>query len=309
MKRDESRERAHVHDEHPHNHGSPQRAHRITRNDRRPTPAARAYRRRTRSQIRNTKRVKTGQNTWKSANRDHTRDRCARHDNTKQSSRTQHATHGEAQQAPQTAPQLHADADADLKQPRIVPNRDSTTQQPNPNQPEPTQTDSTQLTRNTDTQITPVDNKSRRKRRAFCRSSAHRVDSLTPVLRSAVEPDRRKAETTQPRLKQTHLSHNPSHQQLWRQSSATVTETPKPPTLKQSQPTTTEAAVKTTQTPQTNTTQTNTTQTTNNPNNPPYAATKTISTPVLHGNTRRPAAIWLCAKPDRSSANNSRRII
>ena len=50
------------------------------------------------------------------------------------------------------------------------------------------------------TQITPVDNKSRRERRVVGRPSSHRVDSLTPVLRSAVEPDRRKAKTTQPRL-------------------------------------------------------------------------------------------------------------
>ena len=172
-------------------------------------PSRAPYRRRTRSQIRNTKRVKTGQNTWKSANRDHT-DRRTRHDNTKQSSCTQHTTHGEAQKAPQTAPQPHADADADLRQPHIASTRDSTTQQLNPNQPEPTQTNSTQLTHNMSTQITPADNKSRRERRVVGRPSSHRVDSLTPVLRSAVEPDRRKAKTTQPRLKQTHLSHNPA---------------------------------------------------------------------------------------------------
>ena len=36
MKRDESRKRAHIHDEHSHNHGYAQRAHRLTRNDRAP---------------------------------------------------------------------------------------------------------------------------------------------------------------------------------------------------------------------------------------------------------------------------------
>ena len=51
------------------------------------------------------------------------------------------------------------------------------------------------------TQITPVDNKGRRERRAFCRPSAHRVDSLTPVPRSAVEPDRRKAKIRPTRTK------------------------------------------------------------------------------------------------------------
>ena len=60
---------------------------------------------------------------------------------------------------------------------------------------------------------------------------------------SAVEPDRRKAETKQPRLKQTQLSHNPSHKQLWRQSSTTVTEKPKSLKLKQSQPSTIVATV------------------------------------------------------------------
>ena len=63
----------------------------------------------------------------------------------------------------------------------------TTTQQLNPNQPKSTQANSTQHTRNMSTQITPVDNKSRREHRAPCRPSAHRADSLKPALRSVAK--------------------------------------------------------------------------------------------------------------------------
>ena len=101
--------------------------------------------------------------------------------------RTRHTTHGETRRTPRTAPQLRAGADADLEQLHIT----STPPSRHANRPK----HETHTHTRTRTQITPVDKTSRRECRAFCRPSAHSVDSLTPVPRSAVEPDRRKAET------------------------------------------------------------------------------------------------------------------
>ena len=146
-----------------------------------------------------------GQNTKKNsescsrAGREHTRKYTI-------TPRARHTAHGEARRTLRTAPQLRAGADADLEQLHITPTPPSR----HANRPK----HETHTHTPTRTQITPVDKTSRRESRAFCRPSAHSVDSLTPVPRSAVEPDRRKAETKQPRHKQTQPSHNPSNQQL-----------------------------------------------------------------------------------------------
>ena len=72
-------------------------------------------------------------------------------------------------------PQLRASADADLEQLHITP----TPPNRHVNRPK----HETHTHTRTTTQITPVDNKSRRECRAFCRPSAHCIDLLKPAHR------------------------------------------------------------------------------------------------------------------------------